>query len=351
MLAAFKRGLNNGIWWDANTLVYDLRRRKPDWTAPRYAKGVDSARADLDAAIGKWAAKNLPNRFPRFKRRKHEVSCSFPAAEARHDGRRVRIPKLGWVRMRQPVRFDGSLKARLTVSRRADRWFVSFTLDTRTAPAPKTGAHVVGVDVGISELATTSDGARYANPRPLGAALAALRRVNKAIARSRKVHGANRSSNRRGKLYALRRRIYARIEGIRKDAHRQAASAIAKTADAVVVESLNVKGMIRNRRLARALSDAAIGDLLRELAWQCEKRGVRLVEADKWFPSTKTCSGCGNVKPMRLGERTYACAACGLALDRDYNAARNLKRVGVSALRGAVGKSGAKPVPGFEARM
>ena len=258
-------------------------------------------------------------------------------ATCRVEGRRVRIPKLGWVRMREPVRFDGKLVHRATVRRVADRWWVSFTVDTKTAPTPKRGSHVVGV--GVKSLAVTSDGAEYANPKPLDCALKALRGVNKAISRSIQVHGRNRSSNRRNNLYAKRRRIYARIEGIRANAHRQAASAIAKSADAVVLETLRVKNLLRNRRLSRALSDAALGAFLSEMAWQCKKRGVRLVEAGAFYPSTKTCSDCGAIKPMRLDERTYGCADCGLVLDRDYNAALNLRGVGMTALRGDEGKS------------
>lgn len=339
MLGRFKQGLDNGIWWDAGALHNELRAARPDWTAARWANGITQARDDLKASIAKWRDKRLPNRFPRFRRRKHEVACSFPVATCRVEGRRVRIPKLGWVRMREPVRFDGKLVHRVTVRREADKWRVAFTVDTQTAPIPKRGRHVVGVDVGVKALAVTSDGAEYANPKPLDRALKALRGVNKAISRSIQVHGRNRSSNRRNNLYAKRRRIYARIEGIRANAHRQAASAIAKSADAVVLETLRVKNLLRNRRLSRALSDAALGAFLSEMAWQCKKRGVRLVEADTFYPSTKTCSDCGALKPMRLDERTYACADCGLALDRDYNAALNLRGVGMTALRGDEGKS------------
>ena len=121
----------------------------------------------------------------------------------------------------------------------------------------------------------------------------------------------------------------------RQDAHRQVASAIVKAADVVCVETLNVEGMVKNRRLARAVSDVGLGNLLREIAWQCEKRGVRLIEVNQWYKSSKTCSRCGAVKSkLTLSEREYVCGECGLIVDRDLNAALNLQGQGLSLMHG-----------------
>ena len=338
MLARFRQGLDNGIWWDVNTLQRELRRQRPEWTAERWSNGINEAARDLDRAISAWTSRANPARFPRFHRKRDRLSCSFSNAGVRTDGRRVRIPKLGWVRMRESLRLDGKL-CRATVVREAGRWWVSLVVDTRTTPEPRCGDHVVGVDVGLRSLAVTSDGAVYENPRPLAVTLNDLRKLNKAISRSVKCHGRV-PSNRRRTLYRRRSRLYERIGNIRQNTHRQTASAIAKSAADVCVETLNVSGMLKNRRLARAVSDAGISGLLAEIAWQCRKRGVRLVRAGRWEPSTRTCSGCGNViGVMTLGQRWYRCEACGLSMDRDLNAAMNLKRVGATALRGDHGKT------------
>ena len=212
---------------------------------------------------------------------------------------------------------------------------------------------MVGVDVGIKTLAFTSDGRQFANPRALKQSERKLRRCDKAIARSRNTHGRNQHSNRRQDLYDERARLHRRIRWQRETAHRMAASAIAKSAGTVVVESLNIRGMVRNKRLAKALSDAGLGSFLTELAWQCTKRGVRLVEADRWFPSTQTCACCGcrpDVK-VDLGVRVYRCARCGWECDRDANAALNLAAWGAAHAAGeavnghgdGVGRPGANP--------
>ena len=236
--------------------------------------------------------------------------------------------------MREPLRLNGKLLT-VSVKREADRWWVSLSVDTGVTPTPKTGDGIIGVDVGIKSLAVTSDGRFFDNSKPLTQALKYLRFIQKAIARSINVHGLRNHSNRRERLYTELRRTYERIANLRKQSHRQAASAITKEADAVVVESLNIAGMVKNRKLSRALNDVALGSFLQEIAWQCEKRGVRLIEASQWFPSSKTCSGCGAVKSeLTLSEREYVCGQCGLVTDRDLNAALNLKRLGQSLLRG-----------------
>ena len=171
---------------------------------------------------------------------------------------------------------------------------------------------VVGVDVGIKVLAFTSDGEKYHNPRWFRRGERKLRRINKAIARSIKLN-PNRRTNRRGRLYGQRARLQSQQANQRQTHQRQTASAIAKSADTVVVETLNIAGMVRNRRLAKALTDAAVGGFLRELEWQCAKRGVRLLKAGMWFPSTQICARCGGRPNARidLSVRLYRCHLCG----------------------------------------
>ena len=174
---------------------------------------------------------------------------------------------------------------------------------------------VLGVDVGIKVLAFTSDGEEYDNPRWFRRGERKPRRINKAIAHSIKLN-PNSCPNRRGRLYEQRARLQSRQQHQRQTHQRQTASAIAKSADTVVVETLNVAGMVRNRRLAQALTNAAVGGFLRELEWQCVKRGVRLLKAGMWFPSTQICARCGGSPDERIGlsERVYRCHLCWLAV-------------------------------------
>ena len=318
-----------------------VRANKPDWVLS--AAPIAAARANLINAV---------NRFHDCRKGKHNWhkpgECGWPNfhSRARHDGfeaydghperirwdgnRKVYIPGVGFVRMAEPLPGVSFVK-RVFCKRKSGKWWVVFLVEDGVA-MPESGSaagSAVGVDVGIKTLAMVSDGREFANPKPLKAAERRLRKLDKAIARSKKVHGKDNPSNRRKRLYLLRQKAHERVANIRQSAHRNAASAIAKTAGAVVVESLNIKGMMRNRKLAKALADAAMGGFLRELAWQCQKRGVVLVEAGAWFPSTQKCARCGSKpdKKLDLSIREYRCGVCGWVCDRDRNAAINLQQL------------------------
>ncbi len=184
------------------------------------------------------------------------------------------IPVIGWVRMTEPLRFGDILSA--TVSLEADRWFIAFQVDTGEPEPPKCPGPTVGVDMGIRTLATLWNGdkrTKILNPRPLQEALVELRRIDKAIARSRKVHGRHRTSHRREALYARRRRQYARVSHLRNDHHHQTTAAIAKRGGMVKVETLHLAGMQRNRRLGRAISDAGLGEFVHMLKYKCARYG------------------------------------------------------------------------------
>ena len=143
--------------------------------------------------------------------------------------------------------------------------------------------------------------------------------------------GRSGHSNRRNRLYKLRRRLYARIGNLRRDAAHKATTAIAKRSSVVCVENLHVKGWMRNRRLARSTADASPGGFLRLLAWKCRREGSGLVEADRFWPSSKTCSACGHVHAGLKMEQHWNCPACGARHNRDDNAALNLRRQGLAA--------------------
>ena len=185
----------------------------------------------------------------------------------------------------------------------------------------------VGIDMGVATLATLSDGTTVENPRPLAAALRRLRHLDKAIARSRKLNG-NKPSNRRRRLMDRRARLHERIKALRNDVHHKATTAMVKRYAEVHVETLNVAGMMRNRRVARALADTGVSSFLWMLDYKSELYGSVFTKADRWFASTMTCHACGTAKDgMQLSERTFRCE-CGAKIDRDLNAALNLKAAG-----------------------
>ena len=243
----------------------------------------------------------------------------------RVDGKAVMLPKIGRVQMVEHLRFRGSIRE-VTVNRTAGVWFASFCIeDGQPVPAVKDGP-TIGVDVGVGTLAVCSNGMQVENPRALKSALRGLRRVDKAIARSRSVHGRSNPSNRRERLYSRRRRVHARVVSVRNDNHHKATAAIAKCAGRVVVETLNVSGMVRNRSLSRAIADAGMSGFLAKLEYKCAWYGAEFVRADRWFPSSKLCARCGWHKgDLGLSERQWRCGGCGSVNDRDANAALNLE--------------------------
>ncbi len=262
--------------------------------------------------------------FPRFKSRKNGIGSFRLTGTIRASETHVQLPILGQIRLKEqgylPAENVKVLSA--TVSEQAGRWFVSLQVEQEiTDPLPKV-PHVVGVDVGIKSLAITSDGEVFDNPKALAKAQKTLRIRQKAV--SRKVKG---SKNRR-KAVARVAHVHRRVANIRRDAIHKMTSSIIKSASIVVIEDLNVSGMLKNHKLARSLSDASLSEIHRQLEYKAKWYGAELRKADRFYPSSKRCSKCGHVKSeLSLSERTYHCEnpECGQVIDRDLNAALNLK--------------------------
>jgi putative transposase len=271
-------------------------------------------------------------RPPKFKKKGRARDVfAFTTGAIRAEGAHVVLPRIGRVRVKEAAVFEGRI-LRATVSRDADRWFVSFTVKQEVPdPQPPSGS-AVGVDLGMSRLATLSDGRIFENPKPLQSRLRKLRRLAKELHRRRK------GSNNREKTAQKLAKAYWHIGNIRKDALHKATTRLAKNHGEIVLEDLNVQGMVRNRRLARAISDVGLGEFRRQLEYKCRWYGSRLTVAPRFYPSTKRCSSCGHVKDeMPLSERTYECESCGLVLDRDLNAALNLVAVSSTETLNACG--------------
>ena len=337
----FKAGLEVGEWLSERSLRPRWNRVKhliASWASVLSQNAAKYAVIDFGQAAEAWgtwrrAVKSgkRPGRrvgFPRFKRRKHEQGFRADNGPdtVRVDGKAVMVPKIGRVAMVEELRWTGSIRE-VTINRTAGVWFVSLCVeDGQPVPSVKDG-RTIGVDVGVGVLmAACSDGLRVKNPKALQGALQALRRVDKAIARSRTVHGSSNHSNRRERLYAKRRRIHARVVRVRNDNHHKATTAIAKCAGRVVVETLNVSGMLRNHRIARSIADAGMAGFIAKLAYKCAWYGAEFVKADRWFPSSKLCARCGWHKgELSLSEREWQCDNCGSLNERDDNAALNLE--------------------------
>ncbi|WP_433381746.1 IS607 family element RNA-guided endonuclease TnpB [Streptosporangium sp. CA-115845] len=276
------------------------------------------------------------------------------------DRRHITLPRLGMIRTcestrklaRHLERGTGRILS-ATVRCEGGRWFVAFTCEIdRIERTPTRPDAVVGVDLGVGNLAVLSTGRVIDNPTHHRTALRRLRRLNKQLARRtgpRAPDGGRQESSRRWRQTKVALgRAHARVANRRRDGLHKLTTRLAGTYGTIVVENLNVSGMPANRRLARTVADTGMGEVRRQLTYKTGWSGGRLVVADRWYPSSKTCSGCGVVKAkLPLSERTYECTGCGLVLDRDLNAARNLAALvadvaqsrgeTINARRGAVG--------------
>jgi putative transposase len=247
----------------------------------------------------------------------------------------IRIPNLGWVRMREPLRVDGRILGAV-VLRDAGGWSVAIqcesTANDRQHPLPGTR---VGVDLGISCLMALShplpDGrTKIENPKPLRKRMKRIKRISRRISRQEEVRKkrAAKTSRRMKRQSSVLAKVHWRVANIRRDAIHKATTAISKSFETVVLEDLNVVGMVKNRHLAGAIHDAAFGETRRQFEYKATMRGGCVKVAHRFFASSKTCSACGCVvDKLPLSVREWACAGCGTIHDRDENAAINLENL------------------------
>ncbi len=267
---------------------------------------------------------NGTGNYPQFKKKgKSRDSFTLTNDQFSVDGSRIRIPNLGWVRMRESLRFNSENSKILsaTISRTADQWFVSISVDTEDrSHLPKAeNQGVVGVDLGVKTLATLSTGEEIQGTKPLKYLINRLKRLARSL--SRKAKGSNNRTKAKQKLA----RLHARIANIRSNTLHQLTSYLSSHFHTIGIEDLNVKGMIKNRKLSRAISDMGFFEFRRQLAYKSEMRGGLVVVADRFYPSSKTCSVCGDIlEKLPLSTREWDCPNCHTHNNRDLNAAINL---------------------------
>ncbi|MEU8309170.1 IS607 family element RNA-guided endonuclease TnpB [Actinomadura sp. NPDC048955] len=328
-------------WWQENS-------------KEAYSTGLANAAAAFDNYARSKQSKRRGKRIgmPRLKsKRKARLACRFTTGTIRVEssGRHVTLPRLGTIRTHEPtsklfahVQAGTARILSATVRFERGRWFVSFQTEVKRDPV-KVGRPdaAVGIDLGVKTLAVMADSTGQVrhepNPRHLDAALTRLRRASRIASRRQ---GPDRKSGRKPskrweKANATRNRVHHRVANLRQDALHKLTTKVAAEYGTVVVEDLNVAGMLRNRRLARHIADAGFAEIRRQLTYKTQRNGCRIAVADRWSPSSKTCSGCGAVKAkLPLHIRTFECDACGLVIDRDANAAFNLAALAAGAVTG-----------------
>lgn len=330
LLAHFSQ---DGVKWSkATAYPYYMKvlRVQFPWYAEVSSRVTRNAIDDLDNAFRHFfrRVKNgEKSGYPQFK--KKDVNDAFALREeAKFDveGRELRIEKLKTrIKMRQPLRWTGKTK-QLTISKKAGRYYVSVLLETEDYNPHNPEQASVGVDFGIKELATLSTGEVIPANQKLKKNLKLLKRRQRNW--SRKVKG----SQRRAKAKLSVAKLHQRISNQRAAVLHELSDKLTRTYQVITIEDLNVKGMTKNRKLARVIADAGFGELRRQIEYKAHWRGVTVVIAHRFFPSSKMCHVCSQVHDMPLDKRIMACD-CGNVLDRDLNAARNLDQYGLDALK------------------
>lgn len=287
---------------------------RPEWSKESYRNSQTSAILNLG-----WAWAQFWNRKankPVFKKRGDKDSFYLDNDKTYMAGNKIHMPKIGKVKLREALRFSGKILG-YTVSRRADQWFVSVHVEIADSPKSASSS-VVGVDIGLKTLATASDGSVLENSRHYAKSLKRLATLNRKLSRQVK------ESARRERTRRRIARIHLKVSNKRTDDSHKFTTRLAKNHGTAVVEDINLVSMMHGFKTLRgSIHAAALGEIIRQLEYK-----MRVVKAPRFYPSTKTCSSCGNVKvSMSLSDRVYHCEACGLEIDRDLNAARNLQNM------------------------
>ena len=276
---------------------------------------------DVNSAFQKFFKKT--SRYPQFKKRTHGRSFYVSNDKFSVDRFTVKLPKIGVIKIAEELRFSGKITSAV-VSQDTDRWFISISVDIPDYHKSRTSNEIVGIDLGIHSALTLSTGEKFSAPKP-------LKRYLKKLQRLSRQHSRKQKGSENKKKSALRlARLHRKIKCIRSDFIHKIITQVCSKSHIIVLEDLAVRNMVKNHKLARSLIDVSFGEIKRQFVYKAKIYGNRLIFADRFFPSSKACSNCGNVKDtLLLSEREYCCEECGYVQDRDINASLNLRTLGL----------------------
>jgi putative transposase len=298
------------------------------WLSEIHSQVLQEVVLNLQRAFQNFFDKRAAS--PRFKSRKNPAqSFSYPQG-VKVDENQVYLPKIGWVRFRKSREVEGAIK-RATVHHKASGWYVSILCEIEVPdpmPTPLAPSTTIGLDLGLTDFVVTSNGERVPAPKFLRKAEKKLAKAQRALARCKR--GSNRYAKQKRKVA----RLYERVANARKHFLHQLSTRLVRENQAIVAENLSVKGLARTR-LAKSVHDAGWGEFLRQVAYKCEWQGKVFHQIDRFFPSSKLHAACGMSNTLSLSDRTFVCQGCGEVLDRDLNAAQNIKRQGLKELLAA----------------
>lgn len=301
-------------------------KKEYEWLTEPYSQCLQVVALNLSTAYKNFFDKRAM--LPKFKSKHGRQSISYPQ-NVKFDGDKIYLPKIDWVYFQRHRDFAGDVKT-VTVSRNPDgKYFVSVLVDDGKAnPELVPVDKAVGIDVGLTHFAITSDGSKFDNPRFFVKHQRNLKRKQQKLSKKKK------GSQNRKKARLVVAKVHAKIARCREDFLHKLSRKIVNENQVIAVENLNIKGIVKNHNLAKAISDVGWGMFCTMLKYKAESKGKQYIEIDRWFPSSKTCHVCLNrVDHLSLDVRAWTCKHCGTHHDRDVNAAINIRNEALRILR------------------
>jgi len=321
------RESGKGLNYHAMAIRLPGLKKEFEWLKDADAQVLQQSLQHLARAFENFFAKR--GKYPRFKSKHGRQSISYPQ-RVKIDGERIYLPKVGWVKCIIHREIVGAFKT-VTVSRNACGQYHASILtdDGLDLPTVSADGKAIGIDVGLTHIAITSDGSKYDNPRHIRKAEKNLKRKQRKLSRKQK------GSKSRNKARQLVARAHQRIADARRDHLHKLSRRLINENKVICLETLNVKGITKNHNLAKSISDAGWSTLVNFLEYKAAREGKAIIKIDRWFPSSKACSECGSIAhKMPLNVRSWICPHCGASHDRDINAAKNIRAEGLRMLAG-----------------
>ena len=332
----YKQGIKASIYNIRKEFNY-IKKEKFQFAYEVSSCATNQPFRDLDKAFKKYFAdlKKGKVSYPKLKKkRENQGSYHINGDQVIiKDEKYIKIPNLGLVKMKEALRFDGKIN-NVVISQKADKFFASFSMEIteKTHKQIKHNRLNVGIDLGISNFATLSNGLVITAPKPLDKLTRLLIRRQRQL--NKKQHPKTKGDKtKKSKNYIKASnklaKLHTRVTNIRLDFIHKTTSVLVNHYDNIALETLSTNNMLKNHKLAKSLSDVSFSKFNEILEYKAKYNGVSITRADRFYPSSKTCSHCGAVKSkLSLSQRTFICDACGYTIDRDYNASINLAKLG-----------------------
>jgi putative transposase len=305
----------------------NVTKKQLAWTKLYSSRIYQQAFIALKKAFSNWREGRAE--MPQFKKKRHECSFTVDNSNGKSlvkEGKRIKIPTLGTFRLFEAIPFN-CVSQTFTISRRGEKWFISFCVDAEIIPEMKHTRQRVGCDLGVKTFCTLSNGETLDSPSSIKKAKIKLMKIqwrNRHKVLGNRREGIKASKNAL-KYYQQLRRKHRQIANVREDFLQKATTRLAKTYQEIKIEDLNIKGMMANHKLSNALSNLGLYRFRELLTYKQDWYGFLLTLVDRWYPSSKTCSSCGHIQPMPLKLRVFECENCGIVIARDLNASINLE--------------------------